>query len=197
MQTISILKLLYIKLHWKDYKNFAFQNFEMGGNTSQEIEDHLENLINPENSEVATHTTKFEWEFMNNLIGKKLSDSVDLDSDLETSFECIDTEIIHAELLRAINAPETWNTEFENLNVKEINLTEDQIFRIYLQDLTKSIINLELGTITNLHDALQMCKSFDELYVKINESHRSYELIKKGYELQKFLCAKTLRECIL
>ena len=58
MQTISILKLLYIKLHWKDNKNFIFQNFEMGGNTSQEIEDHLENLINPENSKIATHTTK-------------------------------------------------------------------------------------------------------------------------------------------
>ena len=168
----------------------------MGGNTSQEIEDHLENLINPEEFKITTQTTKFEWEFMNNLIGKKLSDSVDLDSDLETNFEFIDTKDIYAELLNAINTPETWKTEFENFDVNEINLTKDQIFRMYLQDLTKNIINLELCTITNLHDALQMCKSFDELYVRINESYRSYELIVKGYELQKFLCAKTLRDCI-
>ena len=37
----------------------------MGGNTSQEIEDHLENLISPQESKITTQTTKFEWEFMN------------------------------------------------------------------------------------------------------------------------------------
>ena len=71
----------------------------MAGNTSQEIENHLENLVNPQESKVATQTSKFEWKVIKDLIERKLSNSIDLDSDNEINFATIGANFIYTELL--------------------------------------------------------------------------------------------------
>ena len=148
--------------------------------------------MSPQKSESTTQPKKFDQNLLKDLIEKKLPNSVNLNDDYEINFAKISVQALYLDLIRSMEVPEEWEAEFQKKDEAEMYSSENEAFCVFSRDLRSKIIHLEVCTLAVLNDVFQMCTSFDQLCNKINESYRSIELIKKGHELQNYLCTKQL-----